>query len=114
MTPIMNSLVAWRNWLEGNPLNIMDKTMPLVNNAEVLRCINIGLLCVQHNIAHRPSMSLVVLMLNSHTITPPMPSRPAFLLDNNAKIDRSNSNVSLQVINDESANKVTISEVEAR
>ncbi|KAK9706537.1 hypothetical protein RND81_07G133300 [Saponaria officinalis] len=78
---------AWRNWLEGNALSLMDTTMSDINTTEVLRCINIGLLCVQENPAKRPIMSSVVLMLNSHSVTLPVPLRPAFLVHNDVVSD---------------------------
>jgi hypothetical protein len=45
---------------------------------EVVRCINIGLLCVQEDAADRPTMSTVVVMLASDTMTLPKPKQPAF------------------------------------
>ena len=47
---------------------------------EVLRCIQIGLLCVQEDPADRPTMARVVLMLNSFSVTLPLPQQPAFFL----------------------------------
>ncbi|KAK6264910.1 hypothetical protein SCA6_020344 [Theobroma cacao] len=46
--------------------------------AEVLKCIHIGLLCVQEDPADRPSMSSVVVMLGSEIIPIPRPTEPAF------------------------------------
>ncbi|KAJ0983410.1 hypothetical protein J5N97_011665 [Dioscorea zingiberensis] len=46
--------------------------------SETLRCIQIGLLCVQEDPASRPSMSMVVLMLNSYSVSLQAPSKPAF------------------------------------
>jgi hypothetical protein len=45
---------------------------------EIVRCIHIGLLCVQENAAIRPNMASVVLMLNSDSPTLSRPSEPAF------------------------------------
>ncbi|XP_021838107.2 cysteine-rich receptor-like protein kinase 44 [Spinacia oleracea] len=99
---------AWRNWLEGTPLRIVDSTMSsTVTTTQVLRCINIGLLCVQENTNHRPIMSLVVLLLNNHDIAPPVPSRPAFLLHH----DSTESDHSLNV---PTLNEVTLSELDPR
>ncbi|GAB2298147.1 hypothetical protein Dimus_032218 [Dionaea muscipula] len=78
---------AWRNWLEGTALNLMDPKICTPSTTEVLRCINIALLCVQENVAHRPIMSSVALMLSSSSITLQMPSRPAFLLQTGLNID---------------------------
>ncbi|PQM36928.1 cysteine-rich receptor-like protein kinase 10 [Prunus yedoensis var. nudiflora] len=41
-----------------------------------MRCIHIGLLCVQPNISERPTMASVVLMLTSNSLTLPVPSQP--------------------------------------
>lgn len=48
-----------------------------VLDEQVLRCIQIGLLCVQEDPNERPSMASVVLMLNSTYIPLPSPSAPA-------------------------------------
>ena len=45
---------------------------------EVLRCIQIGLLCVQEDPADRPTMATIVLMLSSNSVTLPLPKKPAF------------------------------------
>ena len=47
------------------------------SRAEVIRCIHIGLSCVQEDPALRPTMQTIVLMLNSHSITLATPERPA-------------------------------------
>ncbi|KAL0442889.1 UNVERIFIED_CONTAM: Cysteine-rich receptor-like protein kinase [Sesamum latifolium] len=45
---------------------------------EVGRCINIGLLCVQEDPAERPTMSQVVVLLESRLTALPQPNKPAF------------------------------------
>ncbi|XP_074567356.1 cysteine-rich receptor-like protein kinase 25 [Curcuma longa] len=70
----------WRNWTQGNVLQAIDQM--LVNQCptqEVLRCIHIGLLCVQEDPVQRPTMADVVIMLNSHSVSLPRPSAPAFV-----------------------------------
>nr|QMS43708.1 protein kinase [Betula platyphylla] len=74
---------AWKNWREGTASNIVDSTMRLGSATEIMRCIHIGLLCVQENVADRPTMASVVLMLNSFSITLPVPSQPAFFMHSN-------------------------------
>lgn len=71
---------AWRNWSNGNALRLLDSALSAADTNEVLRCINIALLCVQENASLRPIMSSVVLMLTSHSMTIPVPSRPAFII----------------------------------
>ena len=53
---------------------------------EIIRYIHIGLLCVQENVADRPTMASVVLMLSSYSITLPTPSKPAFCMHGSIKI----------------------------
>ena len=45
---------------------------------EVIRCIHIGLLCVQEDPTERPKMATIVLMLNSYSVSLPLPKKPAF------------------------------------
>ena len=51
---------------------------------DVLRCIHIGLLCVQGDPAARPVMSSVVTMLGTDTVTLQAPSKPGFFVRNNS------------------------------
>ncbi|KAH9748270.1 cysteine-rich receptor-like protein kinase 26 [Citrus sinensis] len=71
---------AWRNWNEGAALNPMDPTMRGGSTSEMMKCIHIGLLCVQENVSNRPGMASVVNMLNGDTVTLPAPSKPAFFM----------------------------------
>ena len=47
---------------------------------EVIRCIHIGLLCVQEDPANRPTMAIVNLMLESYSVSLQLPQQPALLL----------------------------------
>lgn len=47
---------------------------------EVLKCIHIGLLCVQAAANYRPTMSEIVTMLDSYSIISPAATRPAFFV----------------------------------
>ncbi|KAF6160896.1 hypothetical protein GIB67_025431 [Kingdonia uniflora] len=70
---------AWKLWIEGTPLELVDPTLTDNYHAnEVVRCIHIGLLCVQDNIEDRPTMSSVMLMLSSFSLTLTSPTAPAF------------------------------------
>ena len=72
---------VWRAWNDGNILEIIDSTIrEHCSTSEAMRCIHIGLLCVQEDATARPNMSSVVLMLNSFSITLPAPSTPAFFI----------------------------------
>ncbi|KFK30476.1 hypothetical protein AALP_AA7G265900 [Arabis alpina] len=85
---------AWRNWKEGVALNLVDKilmTMSSYSSNMILRCLNIGLLCVQEKVSKRPNMASVLLMLDGHTIALSEPSKPAFFSHNNTVSDSSSS-----------------------
>uniref|UniRef100_A0A2N9I0T6 Protein kinase domain-containing protein n=1 Tax=Fagus sylvatica TaxID=28930 RepID=A0A2N9I0T6_FAGSY len=65
---------AWKNWKDGTTSNLVDPTLKDVSTTEIMRCIHIGLLCVQENVADRPTMASIVLMLSSYSMTLPIPS----------------------------------------
>ncbi|GKB56913.1 kinase RLK-Pelle-DLSV family protein, partial [Tanacetum coccineum] len=71
---------AWNTWRNGTPLDMLDPTLKTGSGSlrDTIRCIHIGLLCVQENVVDRPTMASVVLMLNSLSLTLPLPSGPAF------------------------------------
>ncbi|XP_058073081.1 G-type lectin S-receptor-like serine/threonine-protein kinase B120 [Magnolia sinica] len=70
---------AWNLWKEDKATELIDPSLSdSYSSSEVLRCINIGLLCVQDSSADRPTMSSVVLMLGSEIVTHPTPKQPTF------------------------------------
>ncbi|RHN62560.1 putative protein kinase RLK-Pelle-DLSV family [Medicago truncatula] len=80
---------VWRLWTEGRALDIVD---PELNQfyppTTVMRCIQIGLLCVQENAMNRPSMLEVVFMLANETpLCPPL--KPAFFFNGNQDLQES-------------------------
>ncbi|GLT71483.1 hypothetical protein SLA2020_434980 [Shorea laevis] len=61
-------------------LDLMDQTLREVCNAnQFVKCVNVGLLCVQEDPNDRPTMSNVVTMLDSEVATVSTPKRPAFV-----------------------------------
>ncbi|KAK9706485.1 hypothetical protein RND81_07G128900 [Saponaria officinalis] len=71
------SIQAWRLWTERQSFELTDPI--LFNNCpsnEVMRCIQIGLLCVQADADQRPTMTAVVLMLTG-SVDLPLPTAPA-------------------------------------
>lgn len=70
----------WELWREERALEIVDSSLQeLYHPQEVLKCIQIGLLCVQENAMDRPSMLAVVFMLSSSEAAIPSPKEPAFI-----------------------------------
>ncbi|KAJ4906607.1 Receptor-like serine/threonine-protein kinase SD1-6 [Raphanus sativus] len=108
---------VWRNWKEGKWLEIVD---PIIIDSssstcqahEILRCIQIGLLCVQERAEDRPVMASVMAMIGSETMVIPEPKRPGFCVGRNPlEIDSSSSTQG----NDEcTVNQITLSVVDAR
>ncbi|GLT99967.1 hypothetical protein SLE2022_173690 [Rubroshorea leprosula] len=70
---------AWRNWRQGTLQNIIDPNLRGGSRAEIMRCINVALLCVQENVVQRPTMASVDLMLTSNSMTLPVPLHFAFM-----------------------------------
>ncbi|XP_023519606.1 cysteine-rich receptor-like protein kinase 10 [Cucurbita pepo subsp. pepo] len=105
---------AWKLWKTEQPLEILD---PVLRNSysrnEVLRCIHIALLCVQEDSSQRPAMASIVLMLNSNSVTLPLPEEPAFFMrskDTNIK----DSDISTNQFAQWSVNDASISELHPR
>jgi len=72
----------------GTAGNIVDATLSDGFSTEILRCIHIGLFCIQDSPEDRPTMSSVDVMLSSHTVALPVPSPPAYYVEsNNARTD---------------------------
>ncbi|CAI0423011.1 unnamed protein product [Linum tenue] len=91
-------------------LNGMAETLGDYNTHNVLRCIHIGLLCVQDQPTDRPTMSDVVAMLSNETSELPDPKQPAFLAS--AVVEE----IDVLELNDQncSRNTVTITVMQAR
>nr|GME12035.1 putative receptor-like protein kinase At4g00960 [Ipomoea batatas] len=74
---------AWREWREGTALNLVDPFLRGNSGSsvrEIVRCINMALLCVQENVGDRPTISTILLMLSSSSLSLPLPSAPAFFM----------------------------------
>ncbi|KAL3740516.1 hypothetical protein ACJRO7_021748 [Eucalyptus globulus] len=89
-TEVLISYV-WKNWREGTISNIIDPCITSNLSTEIVRCVHIGLLCVQENVANRPTMASILLMLNSHSVTLQVPSQPAFFLHSGNESDMSST-----------------------
>ncbi|CAA7060177.1 unnamed protein product [Microthlaspi erraticum] len=79
---------AWRLWSNGTALDLVDPV--IVDNCqrnEVVRCIHIGLLCVQEDPVDRPTMQTIFMMLTSNTVTIPVPQQPGFFVQSRPERD---------------------------
>ena len=70
---------AWKLWNADNIIALID---PMIYEPcfemEMLRCIHVGLLCVQEFAKDRPIVSVVISMLKSEIVDLPRPKQPAF------------------------------------
>nr|CAD1823451.1 unnamed protein product [Ananas comosus var. bracteatus] len=113
---------VWKHWTEGTAHEVLDPSLTgQCRSQDVLRCIHIGLLCVQEDPSDRPSMGSIVLMLSSHSVTLPAPSTPAFVIrhsstaENTEEIETDASGgLQQKATRAASVNTVTISEFEPR
>ncbi|CAI8593574.1 unnamed protein product [Vicia faba] len=70
---------VWRQWKDQTPLSILDPNIEEdYSKIEVTKCIQIGLLCVQHNPDARPSIVTIASYLSSYSIELPTPQEPIF------------------------------------
>ncbi|XP_010432720.1 PREDICTED: putative cysteine-rich receptor-like protein kinase 39 [Camelina sativa] len=69
---------AWKRWVEGKPEIIIDPFLMEHPRNEIIKLIQIGLLCVQENATKRPTMSSVITWLGNESIIVPLPNAPAF------------------------------------
>nr|CAD1832648.1 unnamed protein product [Ananas comosus var. bracteatus] len=97
---------AWRLWKEGNLMELIDGSMSLCNVSEALRCMQVGLLCVQERAEERPHMSTVILMLGSASAMLPQPKQPGYCSDRSTTDTEWSSSCT--------ANDVTVTIVEGR
>ncbi|KAG2559167.1 putative receptor-like protein kinase At4g00960 [Panicum virgatum] len=96
---------AWQLWEEGRWADLVDASLvPKTHSVEMMKCINIALLCVQENAIDRPTMVDVVAMLSSETMIPAEPKQPAYF---NVRVG--NEEASITATDSYSINDVTIS-----
>ncbi|RZC93622.1 hypothetical protein C5167_007661 [Papaver somniferum] len=63
--------ITWRLWKEGKWSEVIDETLgDLYSPLEVIKCVHIGLLCVQTRAIDRPTMAEVDNMLGNETDRP--------------------------------------------
>ncbi|KAM5548900.1 hypothetical protein ABKV19_000355, partial [Rosa sericea] len=103
---------AWDLWKEGRGIEVIDASIRETLQAHVaLRCINVGLLCVQESAADRPAMASVIHMLQGNEAASLPPTKePAFSTQTNF----STIGPSSQTPTNYSNNALTISLPEAR
>lgn len=90
-------------------MGFMDVNLDLtVVPSELLRCLQVGLLCVQKLPEDRPTMSSVVFMLSNESIALPLPKKTGFFEEESEYHHAYSENESF------SNNAMTITLLEAR
>ncbi|KAL2931594.1 Cysteine-rich receptor-like protein kinase 10 [Bienertia sinuspersici] len=106
-----NTSRAWKLWRDGRVLEFVDEAIrDACSINEATRCMHLGLLCVQESIEDRPTMATTVLMLDSYSVSLPMPQQPAFYIKSYFRGDSDKSTSKSMP----SVNNVSVTEVEAR
>ncbi|KAL8506011.1 hypothetical protein ACS0TY_017027 [Phlomoides rotata] len=102
---------AWLLWQENKILELMDECLKdTFMESEVIRCIHVGLLCVQKFAEDRPAMSSVIFMLGTDGAILPQPKEPGFFFGISS--DPTRNFTSLGMMSE--GNKITITDLEAR
>ncbi|KAF6156813.1 hypothetical protein GIB67_017347 [Kingdonia uniflora] len=104
---------AWRHWSEDKAIKLIDKSIcecDSYNLHEVLRCIHVGLLCVQQRTEDRPIMSSVLLMLGSENAIL-HPQRPGFFME---RSPLKGNELSSSDLTSYTSNEITVTMAEGR
>ena len=110
LTLNVNLIQAWELWKAGSPFELVDPILrESCSKDQVLRCIHVGLLCVEDNAVDRPIMSDVISMLTSEAQLP-LPKQPAFSSARSVMEGKSFSNPA----ETGSTNYVSVSTMDAR
>ncbi|XP_048551101.1 cysteine-rich receptor-like protein kinase 10 isoform X2 [Triticum urartu] len=85
---------AWRIWEDGEATELVDSSIvvdcPL---HEVVRCIHVGLLCVQDHPNNRPLISSVMCMLENENTSLPTPKKPVYFPLSNCEGGEARENI---------------------
>ncbi|CAN6452101.1 unnamed protein product [Victoria cruziana] len=93
---------GWSLWCEQKKAEFIDPLLKEEMSAsdQMLRCLQVGFLCIQEEAAIRPTMSRVVLMLGNDSMELPLPSRPAFIGESASRSSRRRPSTSRNVVSE--------------
>ncbi|KAL6992675.1 non-specific serine,threonine protein kinase, partial [Sarracenia purpurea var. burkii] len=71
---------AWKLWIEEKVFKLVDEQMEdySISTSKVVKCIQVGLLCVQKRPEDRPTMAYVLAALESESAMMAQPKQPGF------------------------------------
>uniref|UniRef100_A0ACD5XEE9 Uncharacterized protein n=1 Tax=Avena sativa TaxID=4498 RepID=A0ACD5XEE9_AVESA len=107
---------VWNHWKRGTISEMMDQTLNEHTRNQQLRCVHVGLMCVQADPSDRPEISMVIMFLTRDNMELQPPEEPAFFFGsfNHRKNPRSSSGSNFLLVEDISVNEVTISDMYPR
>lgn len=108
----MGWLQAWELWREGRGLELMDPLVESHSEQQLLRCLHVGLLCVQEFAVDRPTMSDVISMLTNESFPLPSPKQAAFTTSRQLREAGPLDGEAERILS--SATTITISEMDPR
>uniref|UniRef100_A0A8I6YGS9 Protein kinase domain-containing protein n=1 Tax=Hordeum vulgare subsp. vulgare TaxID=112509 RepID=A0A8I6YGS9_HORVV len=100
---------AWSLWKDGNTKDFVDSS--IVDSCslnEIIRCVHIGLLCVQGSPNARPLASSIMSFLENGDISLPSPKEPVYFAEDNYGTDGAEENTM------SSKNNMSITALEGR
>ncbi|XVF70438.1 hypothetical protein PTKIN_Ptkin11bG0161800 [Pterospermum kingtungense] len=91
---------AWLLWNEGRAMELVDTCLKdSIVESQVLRCIQVGLLCVQNSPKDRPTISAVNFMLANEEASLPQPKEPGFFTDTSSNANTAARKEELPTVN---------------
>ncbi|XP_031116313.1 G-type lectin S-receptor-like serine/threonine-protein kinase At4g27290 [Ipomoea triloba] len=98
---------AWILWNKGRAVELIDEYLEKSSYVEfeVVRCIQVGLLCVQKAPDDRPTVASVVSMMGNKDVRLPQPKQPGFF------VERSSNSTGSTLV---SENELSLTIMEAR
>ncbi|XP_044362047.1 cysteine-rich receptor-like protein kinase 6 [Triticum aestivum] len=107
--------LVWEYWTMKSIMEMIDPYLRGDSSQEeILRCVHIGLSCVQEDPAERPTIWTINVMLDSNTIPSHPPSKPAFYVEMGANFVSEGINDSTPKSNAASLNELSITDPEPR
>nr|GMD07758.1 putative receptor-like protein kinase At4g00960 [Ipomoea batatas] len=69
---------AWEQWINGSSSNLIHPMLRGISSPvdDIIKCIQVALLCIQVEAEDRPTMSEVVQMLSNLSMSLPVPLAP--------------------------------------
>ncbi|XP_057537117.1 G-type lectin S-receptor-like serine/threonine-protein kinase At1g11330 [Amaranthus tricolor] len=103
---------AWKLWNENNIISLIDPSISSTSfQGEIIRCMNVGLLCVQEFAKDRPNISTIISILVRDIMDLPKPKPPVMFAQRHISSDTGSSQFTEQT---SSTNYVTITTLTSR